>query len=102
MTQFTAPAHIELTARIAAAKDAARQVLDLAAAGADTAEARLDAEAAARLALGRIVSFLDAVRTDLALAEAEAVEAFHMIRGASDEECRAAAGYSLRLDVEDV
>lgn len=102
MTKFTAPAHLQLSARIAAAKASARQVLDLAAAGADTAEARALAADEARLTLGRIVSYLDTIRADLSLAEADATEAFFMIAGASDEECRAAAGYSLRLDVEEV
>lgn len=102
MTTYTAPSHFELLARIAAAKASARQVLDLAAASVDTAEARLDAEAAARTALGRIASFLDTLRADLDQAESEAVQAFHMIQGAFDAECRNAAGYSLRLDVEEV
>ncbi len=102
MTTYTAPAHIELSARIAAAKAAARHVLDLAAAGADATEARAVAADEARLTLGRIVSFIDALRADLDLAESEAVAALHMIQGAYDAECRAAAGYSLRLDVEEV
>ncbi|CAO4148333.1 hypothetical protein CLBKND_04831 [Methylorubrum aminovorans] len=101
MTTYTAPAHLQLSARIAAAKAAARQVLDLAAAGADTAEARALAADEARLTLGRIASLIDALRADLDQAEHEAVAAFHMTAGASDAECRAAAGYSLRLEIEE-
>lgn len=102
MTTFTAPAHIELSVRIAAAKAAARKVLDLAAAGADTTEARIDAEAEARVTLGRIASFLEAQRDLIDRAEHEAVTALHMIGGASDEECRRAAAYDIGLDVTEI
>lgn len=105
MTQYTAPAHIEILARLAAAKASARAVLDLSKAVAEAEaaldEARAEATAAANLAYGRISSFLDVQRADLDRAE-ERAGALYVVGDASDEKCEAILALDLGIEIREV
>lgn len=105
MTTYTVPAHVELLARLAAAKASAQAVLTLSRAVADAEaaldEARAQATADAEFAYNRLQTFLGTQRDALDRIEA-AGDVLAIVGDASDEECEAVLAINLGVEITEI